>query len=133
MRCCHCSSALTSSSPSSDDAVAEFIDAMEDDLGTPKAMATVFDLVRRANAALDSGDADAATVAATAIELAGVLGLRLRSGTDDTDPEIDALVARRTEARAAKDFAQADAIRDELQAMGIEVEDTAAGPVWRRV
>ena len=116
-----------------DDAVAEFIDAMEDDLGTPKAMATVFDLVRRANAALDSGDADAATVAATAIELAGVLGLRLRSGTDDTDPEIDALVARRTEARAAKDFAQADAIRDQLQAMGIEVEDTAAGPVWRRV
>ena len=38
-----------------------------------------------------------------------------------------------TEARAAKDFAEADAIRDQLQAMGIEVEDTAAGPVWRRI
>ncbi len=116
-----------------DDAVAEFVEAMEDDLGTPKAMATVFDLVRRANAALDAGDTEAAAVAATAVELAGVLGLRLDAGADDADPEIDALVARRTDARAAKDFAEADAIRDQLQAMGIEVEDTAAGPVWRRV
>ena len=116
-----------------DEAIASFVAAMEDDLGTPKAMATVFDLVGKANAAMDGGDDSAATLAATAVELAGVLGLQLDAGEAEADPEIDALVARRTEARAAKDFAEADAIRDQLQAMGIEVEDTAAGPVWRRI
>ncbi|MEM7285872.1 MAG: DALR domain-containing protein, partial [Actinomycetota bacterium] len=114
-------------------AVASFVESMEDDLGTPKAMATVFDLVGRANAALDSGDQAAGSLAGTAVELAMVLGLELDAGEVEADPEIDALVARRQEARAAKDFAEADAIRDQLQAMGIEVEDTAAGPVWRRL
>ena len=48
------------------------------------------------------------------------------------DPEIDALVSARTEARASKDFAEADRIRDELTARGIVVEDTPNGPVWHR-
>ena len=116
-----------------DEAIESFVTSMEDDLGTPKAMATVFDLVGKANAALDSGDDTAAALAATAVELAGVLGLEFEAGEAEADPEIDELVARRTEARANKDFAEADAIRDQLQAMGIEVEDTAAGPVWRRI
>ena len=112
-------------------AVGAFIDAMDDDLGTPRALATVFDLVRRANAAHDAGDPDAGALTATALELAAVLGVE--AGIDaESDPEIDALVARRQEARSSKDFATADAIRDELQARGIEVEDTPNGPIWRR-
>ena len=74
---------------------------------------------------------------ATAIDRAGAMGLSvgpdgLGSGGDGSDPEIDALVSARTEARANKDFAEADRIRDELTARGIVVEDTPNGPVWHR-
>jgi cysteinyl-tRNA synthetase len=113
---------------------ADFTAAMEDDMGTPNALATIFDVVRRANAALDAGDAGAAGLIATVDELAGVLGLDLVADAEDGgDPEIDALVAQRTDARASKDFTAADEIRDGLQEMGIEVEDTPTGPIWRRV
>ena len=117
-----------------------FREAMDQDFGTPDAMATVFETVRRANGALDGNDeADhAAALALTAIELANVLGLELSlndagsaGGGDDAD--IEALVVSRTEAKANKDFAEADRIRDELTAMGITVEDTANGPIWYRV
>lgn len=114
-------------------AVAAFTNAMEDDMGTPKAMATVFDVVGRANAALDQHQPDASALIATAVELAGVLGIELGTADDDGDPEVDALVAKRTAAREARDFAAADAIRDQLQELGIEVEDTPTGPIWRRV
>ena len=116
-----------------------FREAMDQDFGTPDAMATVFETVRRANGALDGNDeADhAAALALTAIELANVLGLELSlndagsaGGGDDAD--IEALVVSRTEAKANKDFAEADRIRDELTAMGITVEDTANGPIWYR-
>ncbi len=124
-----------------DDAVQAFRTAMDDDMATPEAVATIFDLVRRANAALDAGD-DATALVATAVDLAGALGLRIdgagsRDGDgtgdgDGDDDEIDELVAARTAARDAKDFAEADRIRDELAARGIVVEDTPSGPVWRR-
>ena len=131
-------------------AVAAFQAAMDDDLGTPEAMATVFETLRRANAALDRGDdADAAALAGTVVELAGVLGLpvgadyqaaRPASGPDtaeaaadaSADSEIEALVAVRQKARAARNFAEADRLRDELSARGVVVEDTPSGPVWRR-
>ena len=124
---------------------------MDADLGTPEALAAVFETLRRANAALDRGDsADAAALAATVVELAGVLGLRVgaddraaRPGTDTgeaadgptaagEDAEIETLVATRQQARAARDFAKADRLRDELSARGVTVEDTPAGPVWHR-
>jgi cysteinyl-tRNA synthetase len=116
-------------------AVAAFREAMDDDMGTPEAVAVIFETLRRANAALDDGRADAAaSLVATVYDLAGALGITI--GADDTgsadDTEIDALVAARTEARAAKDFAEADRLRDELTARGIVVEDTANGPVWHR-
>ncbi len=115
-------------------ALASFTEAMEDDLATPKALAVVFDTVGAANGALDSGSADAPMLVATAIELAGVLGLQLHTedSSEDASPEVEALVATREQARAAKDFAAADEIRSQLTAMGIEVEDTSNGPVWRR-
>ncbi|MEM7140724.1 MAG: cysteine--tRNA ligase [Actinomycetota bacterium] len=115
------------------DAVAAFRAAMDDDMGTPEAVATIFETVRRANAALDAGD-DATTLVATVVDLAGALGVTIGdAGTGgDDDAEIDALVAARTEARASKDFAEADRIRDELTVRGIVVEDTPNGPVWHR-
>jgi cysteinyl-tRNA synthetase len=117
------------------DAVATFVAAMDDDLGTAKAVAVIFDTASKANAALDANDtAAAAMYVATVVDLAGALGLTLNAETEsETDPEVDALVAKRTEARAAKDWATADAVRDELVALGIEVEDTPDGPIWRRV
>ena len=120
------------------DAIATFTAAMDDDLGTPEGVATMFETIRRANAALDAGDESAGALVATASDLAGAMGLDIdpggvgAGGDDGGDPEIDALVAARTEARANKDFAEADRIRDELTALGIVVEDTPNGPVWHR-
>ena len=130
-------------------AAAAFRAAMDADLGTPEALAAVFETLRRANAALDRGDgADAADLAATVVELAEVLGLRIgaddraaRPGTGEAadaaaaageGAEIETLVAARQQARAARDFAEADRLRDELSAKGVTVEDTPAGPVWHR-
>ncbi len=115
--------------------VEAFRDAMDDDLGTPAALSAVFDAVRAANGALDAGRVDeAAPLVATVVELSAALGLVLSaaSAAGDDDAEIDALVAQRQDARAARDFARADELRDALTARGVVVEDTPAGPVWRR-
>ena len=115
--------------------VGAFRDAMDDDLGTPTAVAVIFDGLRQANAALDDGDlAGAQTLGATVVELAGVLGLTVDDGSAsgaDSD-EISALVAARQAARAARDFAEADRLRAELTGRGVVVEDTPTGPVWHR-
>jgi cysteinyl-tRNA synthetase len=118
-----------------DELVDAFRDAMDDDLSTPSAVAVIFDGLRQANAAFDDNDLVAAQAfSATVAELAGVLGLTLdRGGSDGADSdEISALVAARQTARAGRDFAEADRLRDVLTARGIVVEDTPAGPVWRR-
>ncbi len=118
-----------------------FSAAMDDDLGTPAAVAVLYDAVREGNRQLAAGE-DATATAGQVRAMLGVLGL------DPADPAwpstgaadakltsaVDALVAglleRRAEARAAKDFAAADAIRDQIKAAGIEVEDTPTGPKW---
>ena len=116
------------------DAVSAFVAAMDDDLDTPAALATVFDLARRANTAADAGDGDgAARAARTAGVLAGALGLRLGGADDGEVDEVAAgLVAARDEARAARDWARADALRAELEAAGWLVEDSAGGTRIRR-
>jgi cysteinyl-tRNA synthetase len=107
--------------------------AMDDDLDTPRATALLFDLTRRANAALDAGDgAAAAPLLAAVREVAGALGLRLGGGEEAVPDDVAALVRRRDEARAARDFPAADAARDELVAAGWVVEDTPAGTRVRR-
>jgi cysteinyl-tRNA synthetase len=115
-----------------DEAVlARFIEVMDDDLDTPKAMAHIFDTVRRANAAIDSGDASAVGLVAAVHEMCGALGLTLGQAAladDDAQAKAVALDA----ARAAKDFATADALRVELQDAGWIVETTKAGTTLRR-
>ncbi|MGI9600473.1 MAG: cysteine--tRNA ligase [Acidimicrobiales bacterium] len=119
---------------SDEEITTSFRSVMDDDLGTPRALALVFDTVGQANAALDADQPGATALAATVIELAGVLGLRLGRATQagDDDDEIDALLAARQSARENKDFAEADRIRDELNERGIVIEDTASGAVWHR-
>ncbi len=132
----------------SDELRAAFVDAMDDDLGTPAAVAAVYDAVRDGNKLLADGDTTgAAGVAADVRAMLDVLGL------DPLDPNwhvwggdsvpgkdtkltsaVDALVAglleQRNVARAAKDFAAADAIRDQIKAAGIVLEDTPNGTKW---
>ena len=109
-----------------------FIAAMDNDLDTAGAMAIIFDTVRSANAAVDSGDAvTAANLRATVIEIAGALGLEFSVG-GEVPAEIAARGAEIDAARAAKDFATADAIRNELQADGWTVETSKEGTRIRR-
>ena len=114
------------------DIVAMFRASMDNDLDTPAAMALVFDTVRRANIATDSGkDAAVPAMRAAVIELLESLGLSLSSG-DDNDDDIIAKGRALDEARAAKDFATADAIRIELQNLGYLVETFKEGTRIRR-
>ena len=123
---------------------AEFGAALDDDLGTPAAIAVVHDTVRAGNSALDSAHRPAALAAAgTVRSMLDVLGLdplsdkwSAESSTVDTGAQraltalVDELLAERQQARARRDFAAADAIRDRLLAAGIAVEDTPDGPLW---
>jgi cysteinyl-tRNA synthetase len=106
-------------------ALDRFRERMDDDLDTPAAIALLFDLVRRANTD------DDLPAAAAAFEIAGAVGLELRADSGAVDEGAVSLARERDEARAAKDWARADAIRAELQALGYDVEDTPSGTVVR--
>ena len=112
--------------------IASFVTAMDNDLDTAGAMATVFDAVRAANAAHDAGDAArAGALRAAVMSVTAALGLVLSAG-GDVDPAVVARAAELDAARAAKDFATADAIRNELQAAGYVVETSKEGTRVRR-
>ncbi len=115
------------------DALARFRAAMDDDLDTPRAMAEMLTLVRAANTALDAGDTTAAASRAAAVrDMADAVGLVLRAGSDEIPVEIADLVRDRDTARADRDFAAADAVRDRLESLGWAVEDTPHGTRVRR-
>ncbi len=119
-----------------------FIRAMDDDLGTPAAVAVIHDSVREGNRLLADGPSDALSQKfGEVVAMLDVLGLNpadeawATRGSDDTltavvDALVQGLLAERTAAREAKDWARADAIRDQIAAAGIEVEDTPTGPKW---
>jgi cysteinyl-tRNA synthetase len=110
--------------------------AMDDDFDTAHALAVVFEAVRDANRLLDAGnDAEAGPLVSAVRDMFQVLGFEDDAVHDrdvEGDEEIDALVHERDAARAARDFARADALRDELTGRGVKLEDTPAGTVWRR-
>ncbi len=105
--------------------------AMDDDLDTPKATALLFDTVRQANAAIDAGDAAAGPLVAAAVEICGAFGLELKA-SGEIPADVEAQAAALDTARAAKDFAAADAIRADLQSAGWTVETTKDGTAVRR-
>jgi cysteinyl-tRNA synthetase len=106
---------------------AAFRDALADDFNTPRALAEVFELVGEANRG-EVGRTAAASVLAEMLDLVGLGSLTQPDQNVQTDEAAHELMQEREEARAAKDFARADAIRDELAAMGWTVRDSAAGP-----
>ncbi|WP_312168781.1 cysteine--tRNA ligase [Microbacterium sp.] len=122
------------------DMPSSFASAMDDDLGVPQALAVLHETVRDGNAALDAGDTDAAVMALRAVSvMAMVLGIDPladtgTSGGDATASALDTLVqtmiTQRAQARADKDWAAADRIRDAIAAAGITLEDTPAGTHW---
>jgi cysteinyl-tRNA synthetase len=121
---------------------AEFNAAMDDDLGTPAAIAAIHDAVREGNTALaDGDDASIAGSLGSVRTMLGVLGLDpldpqwATGGSDQqltsvTDGLVSLALEQRQAARARKDFAAADAIRDQLTSLGVSVEDTPQGPRW---
>ena len=114
----------------------EFVDAMEDDLNTADAIGVLFELIRDLNTNVNDKTVSR-TVAEYAIsafdELTDVLGLVYnRDKKGSLDDEIEAQIEQRNAARKAKNWAEADRIRDELKAQGIVLEDTAQGVKWHR-
>jgi cysteinyl-tRNA synthetase len=115
-----------------------FQQAMDDDLNAPEAMSVLFEVAREINRNRESAPDTAAQLAHVLIELAEVMGLLQQSpeeflqGDDDDVAKIEALIAKRNQARADKDWAAADEARDELTNMGIVLEDGAEGTRWRR-
>ncbi|PHQ91166.1 MAG: cysteine--tRNA ligase [Idiomarina sp.] len=115
-----------------------FQQAMDDDLNAPEAMSVLFEIAREINRNRESAPDTAAQLAHVLLELAKVMGLLQQSpeeflqGDDDDVAKIEALIAKRNQAREDKDWAAADEARDELTNMGIVLEDGAEGTRWRR-
>jgi cysteinyl-tRNA synthetase len=121
------------------DAAELFEEAMDDDLNTPKALAVLFDLVNLGHRVLESGDSGrlllAKRVYETLLRCGMTLGLFLQGTTEETAATVErvsALIAKRDAFRKAKDFAQADAIRQQLQQEGFQLADTPNGTFWRK-
>ena len=132
---------LPETAPAGGEAFAErFAAAMDDDFNTPEACAVLFEMIREVNRLRESDEAAAAGLAARLKALAGVLGvLQLEpdaflqagaAGKVDA-AEVEALIAARLQARAEKNWAESDRIRDQLTAMGVVLEDGKGGTTWR--
>jgi cysteinyl-tRNA synthetase len=118
-----------------------FNKAMDDDFNTPEAIAVLFDLANHVNREREATPEKAAQLAAELKQLANVLGLleadvesylQSSAGEDSDAEKIEALIAQRLTARADKNWAEADRIRDELIAMDVVLEDKDGKTIWRR-
>ncbi len=112
----------------------EFEAALADDLNTAQAQAVLFDVVREANTNLDVDTAQQVIERTRdfLVESLATMGIELDGGEEQLDDDVDRLIADRERARQARDYAQADRIRDELRTRGIVLEDTPQGVRWRR-
>lgn len=120
--------------------VAKFRKAMDDDFNTPEALPVLFELAKELNRVKDSDAEQAGKLAYVLRSVAEVLGVAqqdpeafLQGGqADDEVAHIEALIAKRNEARASKDWAAADEARDALNALGVVLEDSAGKTTWRK-
>jgi cysteinyl-tRNA synthetase len=122
--------------------VTAFNEAMDDDFNTPEAIAVLFELAREINRQRDADPEKAGTLAACLHRLGGTLGLLqadpegyLREGADPdaiSETDIEEMIGKRLQARQEKNWAEADRIRDELEAAGVVLEDGPGGTTWRR-
>lgn len=128
------SEAETEYSKSIDGFKEKFISAMDDDLNTADAIAAIFDIVYASNTALSNENKNAQAAVEKTIEtireLGSVLGLFQKTNEKSIDAEVEELIERRNKARAEKNWAEADAIRDKLKEMNIILKDTPMGVKW---
>lgn len=118
-----------------------FVAAMNDDFNTPEALAAMFDLVRALNTAAKAGESNATQLAADLKGIGAIIGILqgdaeafLQAGAEGeiSAEAIEALIAERIQAKKDKNFARADAIRNELVAQSVVLEDSPQGTIWRR-
>ena len=111
-----------------------FVEAMDDDLNTPRALAAIFDLAREINRGREKRY-DVSNAQAVLRELADVLGLRLAEPeghpSADIAPFVDLLIDVRADLRQAGQYDLADKIRDQLHSLGVIIEDSSEGTQWR--
>ncbi len=114
--------------------IAKFEAAMDDDFNTADAIAAVFELVKYINTGIASGMPKQAASAAGNLlsELCDILGINTAVEAEELDTQVEALIAERQQARAEKNYARADEIRNQLAEMGIVLEDTKEGVKWKR-
>jgi cysteinyl-tRNA synthetase len=132
---------LTVTPAGGEEFVTRFSTAMNDDFNTPEAYSVLFEMAREVNRLKTENIEAASKLGALMRELADVLGLLSQdpeaflqgdNGSDDEVAEIEALIKARNDARAAKDWAAADAARDAIAALNIVLEDGPEGTTWRR-
>jgi cysteinyl-tRNA synthetase len=131
---------LTVAAQGGEEFVERFKQAMDDDFNTPEAYSVLFDMAREVNRLKGQDDAAASALAVQMHELADVIGILYQEPdtflqgdeSDDEVAEIEALIKMRNDARAAKDWANADIARDRLNEMGIVLEDGPSGTTWRK-
>ena len=114
----------------------QFVIAMDDDFNASNGITALFDLVKSLNRYLDLELVSQAVLSLydkVLHDLLAVFGLDLEDKSNSIDQEIEALIEERRQARANKDFARSDAIRDQLKEQGILLDDTPQGTVWKRV
>jgi cysteinyl-tRNA synthetase len=121
-----------SADPALGSTLERFYDALADDFNTPAAMGAIFEWVRDANRRIDSGEQIGAAGLRDALHVVG-LGSVFETRETEADEEAAALLEARQAARAAKDFDEADRLRDELLGRGWEIRDTAEGSQLRKV
>jgi len=113
----------------------KFIEAMDDDFNTADAIGALFEMVRKINTMTAEQPTKALAMACydRLMELADILGiLSAKAEEESLDEKVEAMIQARQEARKAKNFAEADRIRDELKAMNIILEDTPQGVKWKK-